>query len=62
MTAVPAIPSNRIATIDWMRGLVMVLMVIDQVSMAFGGSHDPKGPAIGTGCKLICIAAGDIFI
>ena len=28
--------SRRVAAIDWMRGLVMVLMVIDHVSMAFG--------------------------
>jgi uncharacterized membrane protein len=31
--------SQRIASIDWMRGLVMVIMLIDHVSMAFDGSH-----------------------
>ncbi|MFC1765625.1 DUF1624 domain-containing protein [Planctomycetota bacterium] len=31
--------SQRIAAIDWMRGLVMILMMIDHVSMAFDGSH-----------------------
>ena len=31
--------SRRVATIDWMRGLVMVLMVIDHASMAFDGHH-----------------------
>jgi uncharacterized membrane protein len=31
--------SQRIATIDWMRGLVMVLMIIDHDSMAFDARH-----------------------
>lgn len=34
--------SSRIAAIDWMRGLVMILMVIDHVSMAFNGGHNSK--------------------
>lgn len=38
--AVTAKPkSRRIAAIDWMRGIVMVLMVVDHVSMAFNGGH-----------------------
>jgi uncharacterized membrane protein len=37
-TVAPA--SHRIATIDWMRGLVMVLMVIDHASMAFDRTHN----------------------
>ena len=32
-------PSKRIAAIDWMRGFVMILMMIDHVSMAFDGHH-----------------------
>lgn len=31
--------SRRIASIDWMRGLVMVLMVVDHASMAFNAEH-----------------------
>lgn len=33
------VPRSRIAAIDWMRGFVMILMVIDHVSMAFDGRH-----------------------
>ncbi len=31
--------SKRIAAIDWMRGFVMILMMIDHASMAFDGGH-----------------------
>ena len=34
-----AAPSRRIAAIDWMRGFVMILMVIDHVSMAYHFDH-----------------------
>ena len=30
---------RRIASIDWMRGIVMILMMIDHVDMAFNGNH-----------------------
>jgi uncharacterized membrane protein len=38
MTGSPA-QSKRIAAIDWMRGFVMILMMLDHVSMAFNGHH-----------------------
>ena len=31
--------SKRIASIDWMRGIVMILIVIDHASMAFNGGR-----------------------
>jgi uncharacterized membrane protein len=48
MTVAVAAPvrSPRIAAIDWMRGLVMVLMVIDHASMAFDGTHNPLDSAM----------------
>lgn len=40
MSAQPASSgSQRIASIDWMRGIVMVIMLIDHASMAFDGTH-----------------------
>jgi uncharacterized membrane protein len=38
--------SARIASIDRMRGLVMVLMVIDHASMAFDRSHISEDSAM----------------
>ncbi len=38
--------SKRVATIDWMRGLVMVLMVVDHASMAFDRNHLARDSAL----------------
>jgi len=37
--------SKRIASIDWMRGFVMVLMVVDHVSMAYNARHNSSDSA-----------------
>src|SRR6187401_334575 len=56
-----AVPSQRIATIDWMRGLVMVLMVIDHASMAFDGSHLAHDSAAYPDATTMALPAAEFF-
>lgn len=60
-TARTAAPSQRIATIDWMRGLVMVLMIIDHVSMAFDGTHVAHDSAMFPDAATMALPAGEFF-
>jgi len=53
--------STRIAAIDWMRGVVMVLMVVDHASMAFDGTHDPKDSAMYADAMTAALPAGEFF-
>jgi uncharacterized membrane protein len=55
------IPSERIATIDWMRGLVMVLMVIDHASMAFDASHLSEDSAMYEDAMTMALPAAEFF-
>jgi uncharacterized membrane protein len=55
------VPSQRIATIDWMRGLVMVLMVIDHASMAFDGTHIAHDSAMFPDAGTMALPAGAFF-
>ena len=59
--ALAAMPSGRIATIDWMRGLVMVLMVIDHASMAFDGTHIAHDSAMFADAGTMALPAGAFF-
>jgi uncharacterized membrane protein len=52
---------RRIASIDWMRGLVMVLMVIDHASMAFDGHHVAKDSALYPDAATMALPAGEFL-
>jgi uncharacterized membrane protein len=51
----------RIATIDWMRGLVMLLMVIDHASMAFDASHLSEDSAMYPEAATMALPAAEFF-
>ena len=51
----------RVATIDWMRGLVMLLMVIDHASMAFDGSHLSEDSAMYPEAATMALPAAEFF-
>ena len=53
--------ATRIAAIDWMRGLVMILMIIDHASMAFDGSHVSHDSAFYADAMTMALPAGEFF-
>ena len=61
MTSTAPSRSTRIAAIDWMRGLVMVLMVVDHAAMAFDGTHDPKDSAMYADAMTVALPSGEFF-
>ncbi len=59
--AAPRGRSQRVAAIDWMRGLVMVLMIIDHASMAFDKDHIAKDSAMYPEAATMSLPAGEFF-
>jgi len=53
--------SARIAAIDWMRGLVMVLMVIDHASMAYDRNHVAEDSALYAGASSMALPAAEFL-
>src|SRR6266576_2404773 len=53
--------SHRVAAIDWMRGFVMFLMVIDHASMAFDRNHLFQDSALYADAATMALPAGEFF-
>src|SRR6187399_1472822 len=53
--------ASRIAAIDWMRGLVMVLMVIDHAAMAFNRHHIDRDSAVYPDASVMDLPALEFF-
>lgn len=55
------VKSNRVASIDWMRGIVMILMIIDHASMAFNKNHIYQDSALYEGASTMALPAFAFF-
>jgi uncharacterized membrane protein len=53
--------SRRVASIDWMRGFVMVLMTIDHASMAFDAHHIDNDSALYANALTTPLPAAEFF-
>ena len=52
---------QRVATLDWMRGLVMILMIVDHASMAFDGHHLAHDSALYPDATTMALPAAEFF-
>jgi len=57
----PGAKSQRIAAIDWMRGLVMILMIFDHSSMSFDRDHLDHDSAAYPDAATMALPAGEFF-
>jgi len=53
--------STRIAAIDWMRGFVMVLMIVDHASMAYDRGHLDEDSAMFPGSATMTLPGAEFF-
>src|SRR6266576_5736207 len=53
--------SQRVASIDWMRGLVMVLMIVDHASMAFDAHHLDHDSAMYGDATTMALPGAEFF-
>ena len=53
--------SKRVAAVDWMRGLVMIMMVIDHAAMAFNRHHLDRDSAVYANAALMDLPAAEFF-
>jgi uncharacterized membrane protein len=57
----PVPKTRRIAAIDWMRGFVMLLMILDHASMSFDRDHLDHDSALYADAMTMALPAGEFF-